>query len=83
MTKPTGGSAFPQKELKPLYNEEGRIFGIDGNGMTLRQWYAGMVISGMYANGHYTNGGNKEEENINRSKRAYAQADALIAEGEK
>lgn len=68
MTKNTGGSAFP------IWTEDMNVEG--GPGMTLRQWYAGQVIAGLYA----SHDGSTRE---NMVAEAFTIADAMIAEGNK
>ncbi len=94
MTKPTGGSAFPSKTMtamvpsgipkewldKIVYAEQNH------NGMTLRQWYAGMALQGLISNQWSTcskSYPNFDAHVSDLSKCAFNIADALIAEGEK
>jgi hypothetical protein len=65
MSKPDGGPAFPSVPHETP-------------GMTLRDWFAGMVASGMNANSSMDNMGPQT-----LAENAYAQADAMIAEREK
>jgi hypothetical protein len=60
-----GGPAFPIQ------------FGIYDKGMSLRDWFAGMALQGLYASGDVTIG---YEHNC---LEAYKIADAMIAEREK
>lgn len=70
MNKDTSGPAFPCTEANGLNN------GLPG--MTLRQWYAGLAMQGIFAYGpgeYWTN------ERI--ATEAFAMADAMIEEGSK
>lgn len=78
MTKETGGSAFPCEQAKTVVTEQGHLYMIDHTGMTLRDWFAGQIMAGMYANGLYSDGGDRIEGDVYRAKGAYAQADAMI-----
>ena len=66
--KPDGGPAFPFEYN--IRNEDDRIA---HTGMSLRQWYAGMAMQGLLANG----------KNGDISGWAFIYADAMIAEEEK
>ena len=66
-----GGQAFP---ASLTLTGEGRLeFPLSG--MTLRQWYAGMAMSGLLATNEYY----RSEEFKTVAKMAFAQADAMIA----
>lgn len=67
MTKETGGSAFPLFDGSAHYG-----------GMTLRDWFAGQIMCGMYANGFYTEGGSRIDGDEYRAIGAYDQADAML-----
>lgn len=73
--KPNGGSAFPRLELKK--REDGAAIMVAVEGMSLRQWYAGMAMQGWIA--HY---GIPEFAPI-LAREFFNDADAMIAEGEK
>lgn len=75
MTKDTGGCAFPSA---PVYDGNGNGIVEGANGMTLRQWYAGMAMQGMMARDSYDSGQATPEK---RSKLAFIEADAMILEG--
>lgn len=64
MEKRDGGQAFP------------RINSCSPNGMSLRQWYAGIALHGMRTQGLMLS----ETEYADR---AFKQADAMIKQGEK
>ena len=49
--KPNGGPAFPVTDF-PIPGEDPRDF-MAQNGMTLRQWYAGMYMQGGISKGPY------------------------------
>lgn len=72
--KDTGGSAFPTPEMP---TSDFRFTVIPQPGMTLRDWFAGKAMQGMFANGELT-------ERSDWSPRtaafaAYAIADAMLA----
>jgi len=71
MSKPDGGPAFPRPGWEGC---------TDGNylGMSLRDWFAGMVLQGRLSNPAF--GGGSEE---GWAREAYRYADAMIAEREK
>ena len=78
MSKDTSGSVFPCTEANGLNN------GVPG--MTLRQYYAGLAMQGMIASGALTVTGDWHIRPFNEqevSDRAFAMADAMIAEGNK
>lgn len=79
MSKPeTGGSAFP---ILPPVDSDGRAptdYPFPDSGMTLRQWYAGKVVSGLVVSDPATN-----LDPTQLAKFAFAVADAMIAEGSK
>lgn len=66
-TKDDGGPAFPMSTG----------YGYEQTGMTLRQWFAGQALAGLCAN--------PNNHNIQEvcARISYAQADAMIAEGNK
>ena len=66
-TKDDGGPAFPRTAPHPQ------------NGMTLRQWYAGMAMQGLLAD----EGMDVEGFEHNAARKAFAYADAMIAEEKK
>lgn len=56
----------------------------DGNGMSLRQWYAGMAMQGMLTNGFQPNMVKQTDPAaFDYAKAAFEMADAMIAEGAK
>jgi len=63
MSKPDGGPAFPDEGIP---------------GMTLRDWFAGMAMTGMHTNVKLNN-----DSTGHIALEAYTQADAMIAEREK
>lgn len=68
--KDTGGPAFPV----PLNDGEAWVCRQgDGLGMTLRDWFAGMAMQGMYANQSFDNWGVGDV-----AVTAYDQADAML-----
>ena len=86
MAKNNGGPAYPCS-VKERW--DGHEYIINHSGMSLRDWFAGMAISGLMVGvGGYIN----DEEytpyakghcNAAMSERAYALADAMIAERDK
>ena len=73
MSKADGGPAFPRgagDRFNPVTGVD------DADGMSLRQWYVGMVIQGMISS--RMTGGKQE-----MAEWAFEWADALIAEGKK
>jgi len=70
--KNDGGSAFPD------HIDESAMHVTDIPGMTLRDWFAGQVLVGLYAAATHELPGDDEAADI-----AYAQADSMIAEREK
>lgn len=74
--KDDGGSAFPSGPMgDSITFEDGRTtHQVQAqSGMTLRDWFAGMMMSGTYASGRYTQTSDDEIASA-----AYAQADAMI-----
>ena len=81
MSKDTSGPAFPFTE----HNHDQTIYS-EYPGMTLRQYYAAMAMQGMIASGALTVTGDWHIRPFNEqevSDRAFAMADAMIAEGNK
>ena len=76
MSTPTtindGGSAFPIPYGQVMCNE--------GKGMSLRAYFAGEVIKGIYASGDLNLRTSAEANLSERSRLAITQADSLIAE---
>lgn len=72
MTKePNGGNAFPTTTADYIHSD----------GMTLRDWFAGQALAGMCAASANPNSdGPGSALGSYLSKRAYAYADAMIAE---
>lgn len=52
-------------------------------GMSLRDWFAGMALQGIMANGDWSKSPNRETFEASYSKYAYDYADAMLAEREK
>ncbi len=77
MTKDTSGPAFP---IPVACDADGRLLHSEINGLSLRQWYAGQALIGDLAS--YANR-EKVPSPQNAAKRAFAIADAMIAEGSK
>jgi hypothetical protein len=76
MTKDTGGSAFPEVSYKKPDGHGAHIMTVSG-GMTLRDYFAGMVLQGICADPSYA----PCLEVIVKS--SYEIADAMIAERNK
>ena len=80
MNKNDGGPAFPTMGLG--YDKEGKAVEVRYEGMSLRDWFAGMAISGIL--GAPAQKSLSLEEAINRfSEASYALADAMLQEREK
>lgn len=77
-TKKDGGPAFarPYAEAKLLHGRDQYFFAQDG--MSLRDWFAGMALQGMLSNQYVTK--KSYEEVVTGS---YAYADAMLEEREK
>ena len=74
--KPDGGPAFPRPHSETEGHKDGVTIGFSQEGMTLRQWYAGMAMMGQCCNdGLAINPAIQEL----RSRMAFQQADAMIA----
>lgn len=88
MSKPeTGGSAFP---IVPPIDSDGRTptgYPFPDSGMTLRQWYAGNALVGLVVAAELDAQEDVAARYVNTreglAKRAFAFADAMIAEGSK
>lgn len=88
MRKPDGGPAFP---LAFVSRDGGAGAGVVNvtDGMSLRQWYAGMVLTGVNANAVLIISLKEEATKRQMTEDAmlvaycFACADAMIAEGEK
>lgn len=66
MSANDGGRAFPRPATLNTFGQQ--------DGMTLRQWYAGMVLAGMIANGgEFMSGKEREGTRV-----AFRHADAMI-----
>ena len=74
MSRPNGGSAFPNFAVLQTLEGKDEILR-NGQGMTLRDWFCGQVIMGMFT---HPNWGMATAEQ--RAIAAWAQADALLAE---
>lgn len=72
--KETGGQAFP---LTTWQSPDGMIGLMNNPGMTLRDWFAGQAVAGLFNHSGWvaTHDGDGEEV----AKRAYAVADAMLA----
>jgi len=71
-----GGSAFPVLGYLNEFNEQEK-FGVYNPGMTLRDYFAAVVIQGMYAS--TTDDGYRPDEAPGRyAKHAYEVADAML-----
>jgi len=71
--KDNGGHAFP---VVPTMGSDG-YYGYAYPGMTLRDWFAGMVLAGINVDPDY------ESSPEDRAKWAYYDADAMLAERDK
>jgi hypothetical protein len=82
MSADKSGPAYPwTRERHP---QEAMNSITSGSGMTLRQWYAGLAISGLVGASHgLPIGESNVYNNVTLAKVAFAIADAMIAEGEK
>jgi hypothetical protein len=68
-----GGAAFPSKMLVNRFaTEETAQQLIGADGMTLRDWFAGQAVSGLYADHQYTG------SHVEAAKCCYALADAML-----
>ena len=77
--KNDGGAAFATSSRRVWTNEGGQYEDIEGQeGMSLRDWFAGMILQGNLAN---TQVAFATPESAAES--AYSQADAMIAERRK
>jgi len=77
----TGGAAFP----RPIGNSgpthyEARKVSAESEGMSLRDWFAGMAITAMYMYGQDLA---EEKSAQDIAKASYEIADAMIEEGKK
>lgn len=72
-----GGSAFPHDDSKEYKNGIRQFYA--SKGMTLRDWFAGMALQGMFASDRNC-WDNESREII--GEMAYAAADAMIEERE-
>lgn len=75
-----GGPAFPGKPPMARIDEGGRVELLGGDGMSLRDWFAGQALTGQCA-ASLLDG--KEATAVERAKRMYQMADAMLAEREK
>ena len=74
-----GGPAFPVEIDERIRNQSigsGIYCSKYHNGMTLRDWFAGMALQGMLAN-HYKEGFGQTNE-LDYSRSSYVLADAMI-----
>jgi len=71
-----GGAAFPHEAVK--WNSDAGIYVKDCEnhhpGMTLRDYFAGQAVSGLYADAKYTG------SHVEAAKCCYDLADAMLAE---
>lgn len=75
MSKPIdGGPAFPQRPFKTQAGDLDWPHGWGFGGMSLRDWFAGMALQGVLAEGNC-----KDEAGEGLSGYAYELADAMIA----
>ena len=85
-TKDTGGQAFPQSGAVGPSDDKYDSTDFGGNGMTLRDYFAGQALAGLIANTKYMMalGEISKKENIPSNKNlaisCYETADALIVE---
>jgi len=79
MSNNTGGPAFPGKQKSLMIQSEhigiASEYEIEHNGMTLRDWFAGMAMQGICASG-------PDISNPVIAAEAYALADAMIKQRE-
>jgi hypothetical protein len=75
MTKKDGGPAFP---VAPGFVDENQNLCLPLTGMTLRDYFAGQVITGLYSNSML-----KPSEPSGYVSAAYEVADAMLDEREK
>ena len=75
--KPNGGAAFP----KPLTRIGEHEYEEGNEGMSLRDWFAGMALQGMLASPRSIDC--EKLDSKNHASYAYAYADAMIAERDK
>ena len=78
-----GGPAFPVATVFNPHTGEPTNTGChwDGNGMSLRDWFAGMALQGFCS--QTNNGGEWTWGKTDAPKAAYELADAMLAEREK
>ena len=72
MSTNTGGPAFPAGIKVP--NGDGTEMAIYHHGMTLRDWFAGKAMQGMFASGNVP----RDLTNDELAEEAYLFADAMI-----
>jgi hypothetical protein len=76
MKTETGGPAFPTVTSREELSAEGyRTIHDRENGMTLRDWFAGQALAGMFSRDTYDPGQATDEQ---RAALAYRQADAML-----
>lgn len=77
-----GGSAFPKSAFYAPGTVEDGLYNGPDDGMTLRQWYAGLAMQGLIASASPNE--RSDEYFVNRAARmAYELADMMIAKGKK
>ena len=76
----TGGPAFPQVDLKDSY---GMLVPDRQSGMTLRDWFAGKVVQGLWANEFALAKMPLGAEAASIASVAYEMADAMLKERSK
>lgn len=74
--KDNGGPAFPVAPT--IIGPNGELSHAQFEGMSLRDWFAGMALCGIQSNP-----GNNEQKYDRDAELAYATADAMLAEREK
>lgn len=76
----TGGPAFPQVDLKDAY---GMLVPDRQSGMTIRDWFAGKVMQGIWSNASALAQMPKGAEAKSIASVAYEMADAMLEERSK
>jgi len=83
--KKDGGLFFPSKRFELVTQFDGKLAPreVDHSGVTLRQWYAGMALSGWMARSDFTIDNDKSFPGEKRAGVCFMMADAMIAFEEK